>query len=177
MIRTPSRWGSQWKTAEIPCQHNIKEENGCFFLENHPETVLGNTFCAYLLQQFLSAGEDRHQPIISLGKVTELSFQRWWKIREKQWDRDPCSLSLTQKSTPAVEESRNLLRLLGGVLGRQALAAARGHALQLAGNGTDVGVSHHLGNRDAKKYSLENQLLSYFSPASFKPNPTLLNPR
>lgn len=99
MIRTSSRWGSQWKTAEIPCQHNIKEEKWYFFLEKHPEIVLGNTFCAYLLQQFLSAGEDRHEPIISLGKVTELSFQRWWKIRERSnggsllapfpWPRNP----------------------------------------------------------------------------------------
>lgn len=53
------------------------------------------------------------------------------------------------------------------MLGGRAQAAARGHALQLAGNGTDVGVSHHLGNRDARKYTLENQL-TFFPQASFK---------
>lgn len=109
-------------------------------------------------------------------KVTEFSFLKVMENkRAKQWERPPCTLSPAQKSTPALQESRNSLGILGGVLGGRVQAAARGHALQLAGNGTDVGVSHHLGKGDARKHRLQNQLPTFFPKQVLKPSPTLLN--
>lgn len=68
--------------------------------------MLGNTFCANLLKQFLSAAEDSHEPITSLGKATELSFQRCWKMREGSNGRALLAPSLAQKCSPGLQQSR-----------------------------------------------------------------------
>lgn len=54
----------------MSAQHVRKERRQFFFFFKCPELVPGNTFCAYLLKQFLSPGEDGHAFLISLEKVT-----------------------------------------------------------------------------------------------------------
>lgn len=123
------------------------------YLETYPEQVFGNTFCAYLLEQFLSLCEDGHESIISVEKVTVFILKVTENYRQEQWERPllhhprlfPC---MAHRNPPqSCRLSANLLRIFRMMLRRRVKVAPCGHALQLGSNGTDVGISHNLNGR------------------------------
>lgn len=62
----------------------LRKKSDSFSLKNTQKQCLETHFVLIYSSNFCQQGKDKHKPIISLGKVTELSFLRWWKIREKQ---------------------------------------------------------------------------------------------